>query len=220
MEGQVHEDIDAIRADHFRCFRIADSEDIPPVSRLRAQCLGKTVGPHDTGVTKDLEALAIIFLEQWKQTAADNVLAEISRDQADAQPALWGPVIAMRTSEFPERLAMLLIPLASLREEGGAVVRGIETDRVGEVAMDVGGIRLKGDRAPVAFDSRAHSAHILIAISKVILGCRVVWIELHGAETGLERFVQLARFGQGHSEIALGLGIGRAEVRRPAGSSR
>ena len=93
----------------------------------------------DVGVTGDVEAAAIVMLEDRLDQEADDVSTKIRREIADAQRAIRIRIVRMRLDR--EAMSVLLRPLPMFLQNRIRRVIRMKRKRVDKIAVDVGGAR-------------------------------------------------------------------------------
>ena len=124
MQGQVHEDVDAVLADELGHLVVGPAQDVAPDVGMVLKAPGEGIGTDHVGVTKDLELTMIVLAEQRQQVEADHVIAEIGRDVADPEAAVGGRLVGVRQDEPGQGRGELRVPAAMLgQDRPGVVVR-------------------------------------------------------------------------------------------------
>ena len=88
MRGEIHENIDPVRADDVGELRVAERRDVAPSIHVPAHQAGDGVRRRHVGVRKHFDLPPVVLPEQRQHEARDRVLAKIGRHVAYAQPPL------------------------------------------------------------------------------------------------------------------------------------
>ena len=136
MRGEVHEDIDPVRADDVGELLVAERRDVAPSIHVIADQAGDGVRRRHVGVRKDLDLPSVVLSEQRQNEARYRMLAKIGRHVAYAQPAVRFGAVLVRTAERRERRHVPLGPCAMLALEIGRRVVGMVVQRQEKVAVE------------------------------------------------------------------------------------
>ena len=103
VTGQIHEDINPVRADEIGCLLVLHAGDLAPLRCVLMEPFGNRVLTQDVGVAKYFDLAAIVSSEQTLEEECNWMFPKVRRDVADPQSPLRIPIVAMTTDEFCQR---------------------------------------------------------------------------------------------------------------------
>src|SRR4051795_5972597 len=117
MAGAIDRDVDEIRVAQLSELAVIHLRDVAPHDVHRAKRLRPAIGRSDAAVTENLEAAAIVALNDRAKKMGDRVVAKIRREVADAQRAIFDPAVAKNEVTFiAQRRGVTLAPRYVLLE--------------------------------------------------------------------------------------------------------
>ena len=143
VQGEVHEDVDAIRADHLRRALIVNPFDIPPVVTHPLNAGSDGIRHEHIRVAEGLDVMPIMLLKNGQQIRADDMSAKIGRHIPDAQSAGGRRLVRVRRIGSTHWFRVLLAPFHAFREEVARLVIRVEARGVDKIAMPIGSRRIE-----------------------------------------------------------------------------
>ena len=172
MQRQVHEDVDAVLADQLGDLLVGEAHDVPPdVGQDRNRC-GDVVGAEHVGVAEDLELSWSCSAKQRQEIAArprgrGNRARRSRSATGDRASGRWRGA----GSSWPGARRTAGSSGGAPRRSPG-VVAGTEMERVEEVAVGLGKVRLQFQCPAVAGDRFVQLPLVLQGIAQVVRGPR------------------------------------------------
>ena len=95
VQGEIHQDINAILSHLPGDLFGADSRDVAPFIRLLPQPICHEIRPGHLRITEDFKFAVIMMLNQRHHASADRVITKILGNIADPQSTVRAAIIAM-----------------------------------------------------------------------------------------------------------------------------
>jgi hypothetical protein len=150
VSSQIDQHVDVVRTDHLRSCRVVDARDVAPLIGQPSESRRDSVGCGNIGITEQLDRSAVMRRQQRLGEPCDGVAAEVRGHVTDAQPAIGNTADAELRCCGQQLRGMYAVPFAilpkyRLRGQVGTVVQ-----RVQEIAVGSGVIRIADKRLPAA----------------------------------------------------------------------
>ena len=136
MRGEVHEDVDLVRAHEVGELLVPQRRDVAPSLDVIAEQTRDRVRRRHVGVREDLDLLAVVLSQQRQNEARDRMLAKIGRHVAYAQAAVRLAAVRVREAGCRERRHVPLGPRSMLALEIGRRVVGMVVQRQQQIAVE------------------------------------------------------------------------------------
>ena len=130
VERQIHQNVDLIRSNPLRQFRIAPTRRITPPMRPVSEPRRKFVPAFHIRIAETLDLFRIVIRNQLHEKPTDRLFAKIRRNITDAQSPPRRSIVAVRTNFHQQRFLEPLRPSLRQLQVPGGVKAGMKKPEV------------------------------------------------------------------------------------------